>query len=258
MMADEHFFHFSNTPLVVISLTAQCLATGVLLWLEWRLLRSRPRWVTVFAMAATAHLALTSLQLETFLFGMQVLFTVGLLGAFGSIILFALATRNGRISPHRAIAAFGCALVCAFSMGTGVFVGPAILLVAWGLRARPRVLVMLVLISGIFGAVYSVGYSNPGHGMGLLGLPRDPLGALRITALVLGGPITDQSLWWGAACGFAGMLVLVPATLRLLRGGGDFMGRNGAYRHLRILRAVCVGLRLCPLHSRKHCGARFY
>jgi len=143
-------------------------------------------------------------------------------------------------------------------MGTGVFVGPAILLVAWGLRARPRVLVMLVLISGIFGAVYSVGYSNPGHGMGLLGLPRDPLGALRITALVLGGPITDQSLWWGAACGFAGMLVLVPATLRLLRGGGDFMGRNGAYRHLRILRAVCVGLRLCPLHSRKHCGARFY
>ena len=80
MMADEHFFHFSNTPLVVISLTAQCLATGVLLWLEWRLLRSRPRWVTVFAMPATAHLALTSLQLETFLFGMQVPFTVGLLG----------------------------------------------------------------------------------------------------------------------------------------------------------------------------------
>jgi len=106
---------------------------------------------------------------------------------------------------------------------------------------------MLVLISGIFGAVYSVGYSNPGHGMGLLGLPRDPLGALRITALVLGGPITDQSLWWGAACGFAGMLVLVPATLRLLRGGGTSWEETA-------LTGICV---FCVLYALAFAFARF-
>jgi hypothetical protein len=90
-MADERFFHLSNTPLVAISILAQMLATAVLLWTEWRLLRAAPRWLALVVMAATLHLAFSSLQLESFLFGIEVLFTAGLLGAFASIALSAKA-----------------------------------------------------------------------------------------------------------------------------------------------------------------------
>ena len=218
MMLDERFFHFSNNPLVVVSLVAQMLPTTVLIWTEWRVIRNEPRWLKVILTVATVHLAFSSLQLETFLFGMDVLFTVGFLGAFASVVLFAMSTRDGKTLPWMSIAAFACALVCALSMGTGVFAGPVVVLVAIGLRARLRVIAVLVMVSAVYSTAYSVGYSNPGNSMGLAGALHHPLDAIRITALVLGGPITNQSLQWGAACGFAGLLLLIPATVRLLQG----------------------------------------
>ena len=218
MMADERFFHFSNTPLAVASLLAQVLTTALLVWLEWRMLREAPHWLTIFVVAATAHLALSSLQLETFLFGIAVQFTEGLLGAVASIALSALTIRSPKTPLWMPLGALLFAVLGALSMGTGVFIGPVILLVALGLRARARVLAALALISAAFCAAYFAGYSNPGHAMGFSGLLLHPLGAIRITALVLGGAITDHSLGWGAACGFIGLLLAAGAAVRLLLG----------------------------------------
>ena len=218
MMADERFFHFSNTPLAWASLLAQVLTTALLVWVEWRMLQEAPRWLTIFVMAATAQLALSSLQLETFLFGIAVQFTEGLLGALASLVLSAVLIRSPKAPRWMPIAAFSFAVLAALSMGTGVFIGPVILLVAFGLRARLRVLVALAVASVAFAAAYFAGYSNPGDGMGFTGLLLHPLGAIRITALVLGGPITDQSLGWGASCGVAGLLLAALAAVRLLRG----------------------------------------
>jgi hypothetical protein len=218
MVAGERFFHFSNTPLAVASLIAQVLTTVLLVWVEWRMLRNGPRWLTIFVMAATAHLALSALQLETFLFGINVQFTEGLLGALASIVLSAVSIRSPKTQLWMPLAALSLALLGALSMGTGVFIGPVILLVSFGLRARPRVLAALALLGAAFSAAYFVGYTNPGHAMGFTGLLLHPLGAIRITALVLGGPITDHSLGWGAACGYTGLLLAAVATIRLVLG----------------------------------------
>jgi len=91
-------------------------------------------------------------------------------------------------------------------------------LVAFALRARWRVLVLLILLSAAFGVAYSVGYSNPANGMGVKRALLHPAEAIRIAALVLGGPITNQNLAWGAACGVLGMLLAVPPVIRFLRG----------------------------------------
>ena len=217
MMADERFFHFSNNPLVFVNMIAQCGTTGLLLWAEWRMLRKMPRWISIAAMAATAQLTLSSLQLETFEFGMSVPLTLAMLGALSAILLMALAIRNGNTSPPLALAAFGCAALCACCQAISVFLGPVILLVAFGLRARPRVLAALISISLAFAAIYSIGFSNPGDGMGIRGALLHPLQAVRIAGLMLGGPVTNQSRTGGAVCGVIGMLLVIPPVIRLLR-----------------------------------------
>jgi hypothetical protein len=210
MIADQRFFHFSNTPLVAVSMLAQILSVALLGWVEWRLLRDAPRWLAIIVVTATANLAFNSLQLETFAYGMEVQYTLGFLGACAAIVLFA--------ETRKTAACLACALVCPLSIGTGVFIGPVILLVAFGLRAKAGVLVTLAILSTTFAAAYSIGYVNPGHGIGLVAAMLHPLGALWATALVLGGPITNASLAWGGACGGVGMLLVAFAVTMLLRG----------------------------------------
>ena len=139
MMADEYLFHFSDRPLVLTNIIAQFSSVGLLVIAEWRVLRAAPAWVALFAASATAQLALSSLQMENLSYGMGVQYTVGMLGALGSVALTARAVeKQGALSGRACAGALACAFVCALSIGSGIFLCPVLFAVCFGCALQPR------------------------------------------------------------------------------------------------------------------------
>jgi hypothetical protein len=215
VVADQRFFHLSNTPLVVVNMLAQCGTASLVMWLEWRLLRDAPRWVAVLALAATAHLALSSLQLENFAYGGAV-YGIGWLAAVSAISVCAFTSQNGTAQWPRVLACLGCILVCTLSFGGGVMIGAVVFLVALGLRAKRSLLIALAVLSAALPTAYFIGYTNPGGGVGVPGALRHPIDTIQLVALVLGGPITNQSRTWGPICGTIGAALFAGPVARLI------------------------------------------
>ncbi|MCU1257885.1 MAG: rane protein of unknown function, partial [Bryobacterales bacterium] len=90
---------------------------------------------------------------------------------------------------------------------------------AWVCRSNRKVWLGLLAIFVVAGGIYAVGYQMPDTGMGLGGQLLRPLGALETGLVVLGGPISNQSLPWGVAASAAGIVALIGFVIAAHRDG---------------------------------------
>ncbi len=206
---DERFLHFSNAPLVAINVAAQAAACAVLLF-SVRHLSALPR---AFCTIAICHLCFSSLQMENFVYGMAVEFTLGNAAAVLAIALIAHA-RNSR---WRFSLALACALFAICTNAAGLLLGPILLAEALYLRSsRTRIAWMIVLFAAVTTA-YSIGFVNIGTGFGWIPMLRSPLTAIRFASMVLGEPLSHLNRSFGEVAGFAGMLTAAGLFVPLLR-----------------------------------------
>lgn len=209
-LMDERFFHFSNTPLVWINVVAQCGMACILGVAAWRLLRGFSAVIKILALTVIAHLVFSSLQLENIVYGMSVQYSIGLVSAVAAIAILGFSTRH--------IAwAMVCALISTFSLASGLFVWPILIVEALVQRARRRTAITLGAAWLSLIAVYAVGYTNPGAGMGAMGMLHRPVQAFLIAALFLGGPLGDVRLWLGEAAGTLGFILTATFSIALIR-----------------------------------------
>lgn len=196
-LIDYRFFHFSNGPLVAVNIVCQCGAAIVLMALEWRALRERSHMLAFTSIAVTAHLTLSALQMENFVYGMSVQYEIGYGAAVAALALPGLLRRRWIV--------FVCALISTLSIAVGVLVWPVLALELWWLKAR-RLAVASVAATGLgIAVVYSIAYQRPEMGMGLAGMARRPFHAIFIAAMYLGGPLSLASVKAGAAVGIFGL-----------------------------------------------------
>jgi hypothetical protein len=202
-LLDDKYFHFSNTPLIWVNVLALCAIAAVLMSLACRLLNG----FSLLASAVIAHLVLSSLQLENIAYGGSVNYTVGLMCSVAAIVLLG----------RRTSWAVACAILATLSFTGGLFVWPILILEA-GIERKGRTAVaILSALCVTVTSAYAIGFTNPGIGMGGMGMIRRPVHALLIAAAFLGGPLSDVRLWLGEAVGAVGFILAIYFSVDVVR-----------------------------------------
>ena len=210
------FLHYSGWSFAVITLTAQVAMLLVVLWL---LRRAFPERGIVYWLSTIVaiNLLLSSLQMEVFMEGLNIEYTIGYGSAVAAIALSGLPWRPGPKTELRfwialllGVASSGC-----FAIGLAVF--PMMVIAMWLARGRVRYIAITFAVAIALAVTFSIGYTRPSMGMGIGGAIHRPLQALRIVALVLGGPVTLYSRPLGVAAGAAGILIAAAVFFRIAR-----------------------------------------
>ena len=202
---DERFFHFSNVPLVAINVTAQCTLCATLILVAWRALRDHSVEVKILLGLAIANLCFSSLQMENFVYGMAIEYTLGCFSAMAALVLLGYST-NSRM---RLVLAIAAALFCTLTSAAGLLLWPIFIAEAVVLRASRKTVALLAALFGCLGTAYAIGFVSAAGGMTVIGLARHPLSGILIAAMILGGPLSVFNSWLGQAAGLFGMAVVV-------------------------------------------------
>jgi len=176
------YLHYSMAPFIVLSVAAQIGMAAVLIWLARRLLTGWRFWA---ASIAIVHLLLSSLQMEIFIQGIGVQYTIGYASAAAAIASDSIAL----------------GLVSCACLAVGPLVWPILIV-----RNRSRAL-LYAAIGVVIAVAYAIHYTRPEMGMGIAGVLRHPIQAFEVVALVLGGPASLYSRALGIATGAIGILV---------------------------------------------------
>jgi len=219
LLATDRFFRLSNLPLVLVSAAAQLSMPAVLAAAAGSLFPASRRLAALCAIAS-AHLLLSSLQMEV-LFPASVNHALGYASATAALIVF----------PRHRMAGILLAVFCTGCLATGLLLFPAFAVEAWISRARAKTFAALLATAAILASLYSIGYTRPAMGMGIGGALRHPVQALKIIALVLGGPVTLFSGPLGIVTGAVGLAAAFCFAARHLRRGSP----SSAARSLTLL-----------------------
>ena len=223
------YSHFSVLPFNLASLAALIGMTAVILLLIRRLFPIRS-WFFWIAAIAAVRLLFSTLHIEVVIVSMAMNFTFGYGSAIAAIAILAMARENRSGFEHRFWLAVFLGLVSTACLAVGLLVWPMLFFQLWVLRARPRHYAVLGAITAAILIFYSIGYVRPEMGMGVGGVIVHPIQAVRITAMVLGGPLSDRSRTLGTIAGIIGLTVAGWSMLSL--------------RHARALAGAAVALRL--------------
>lgn len=209
--------HFAMVPFAVISVAFQVAMVLTLVMVASRLMPDHGRlfWLSVIV---TAHLMLSSLQLEVFVKGVGVMYTAGYTAVMMGIVVLAGGV-GGRLRVEtRALIAAGLGIISVGSIAIGLFGWPVFVLEAWLAGAGRKLLAFLTAGGLLIAAFYSIGWQRgPGMGMGLAGIIRHPLGAAGTAAFVLGGPIGLYAPWAAVCVGAAGLLAAGSIAVHMIR-----------------------------------------
>jgi hypothetical protein len=209
------FLHYSGWSFVVVTLTAQVAMLLVLLWLFRRAFPER-RAVYWLSSIAAVNLLLSSLQMEVFMEGLNIEYTIGYGSAVAAIALSGLPRRPGPKTELRFWIALLLGAVSSGCFAIGLAVFPMMMLAIWLARGRGRYIAITFAVAAVLAVNFSSGYTRPAMGMGMGAFHR-PLQALRIVALVLGGPVTLYSRSLGVIAGAAGILIAAAVLFRIAR-----------------------------------------
>jgi hypothetical protein len=210
------FLHYSGWSFVVITLTAQVAMLLVVLWL---LRRAFPERGTVYWLStiAAVNLLLSSLQMEVFMEGLNIEYTIGYGSAVAAIALSGLPWRPSSKPELRFWIAVLLGAVSSGCFAIGLAVFPMMIIGMWLARGPVRYIAITFTVAAVLAVTFSMGYARPSMGMGIGGAIHRPLQALRIVALVLGGPVTLYSRSLGVAAGAIGILTAAAVLFRIAR-----------------------------------------
>jgi len=209
------FLNYSGWSFVIITLTAQVAMLLVLLWLLRRAFSER-RAVYWLSTTVAVNLLLSSLQMEVFMEGLNIEYTIGYGSAVAAIALSGLPWRLDSKTELRFWIALLLGAVSSGCFALGLAVFPMMMIGMWLARAGVRYIATTFIVAAVLAVSFSIGYTRPSMGMGIGAIHR-PLQALRIMALVLGGPVTLYSRSLGVAAGAAGILIAAAVLFRIAR-----------------------------------------
>ena len=194
---------------IVAEMLAGVLLTGcsllILLALLRPILRETSQAATVWASFIIAATLFSLGQWENWLWGWQVQWFLGVTAAVSTV---ALATRSlGSRRPWPWIAgAAGAAIVCQYSIASGVAVWISGALILTFHPNRRRILLVWTAIALCTTALYFIGYVRPLHHPSPLAALDHPLAFLIFAGNYLSGPLgRDTALGLGAGLAFSGL-----------------------------------------------------
>jgi len=207
------YFHAAMLPFNLSSLAAQCAMAALVVSLIRRLFWGRS-WLFWVSAIAAVHLLFSSLHIEVLIESIGIQFTWGYASAVGAIAVLGMGRGRFELRFWMALLLAAASSAC---LAIGLLVWPILIVEAWIMKARLRHFLVLAGIAGSIATVYAIGYWRPDMGMGLSGMARHPIQALRILAMVLGGPISDRSRLLGTLAGAVGLVAGAAAIAGLRR-----------------------------------------
>jgi hypothetical protein len=197
------FAGYSSKPLVLINVAAQTALIAIIIRTIRSVLGGRSV-LTWLATIAAVHLLLSCLQMEIWIFGMSVQYSLGALFAIAAFALMSHAAHSRR-ADGRFCASLICALLSTACIASGLLIWPVLAIEAWWLRLGLKKLSTLIAAGVTVVAVYLTHYERPEIGMGLSGMLHRPFAALELIGMVLGGPVSLFSVPLGAIAGALGI-----------------------------------------------------
>jgi hypothetical protein len=256
------YLRYSTLPFILTNLAAQTSLVLVVVSLARRLFPNRRRLFWLSAVAAV-NLLLSSLQMEVFIEGIEIQYTIGYASALAAIAIMGMALDPGlRLRPRFWVSILLGLASCA-CLAIGPLVWPILIVEAWLARAGIKYLAVLTAIAGIVITAYFIGYGRPSMGMGIAGFIHHPIQAFAVVALLLGGPLSFYSRALAIVSGGIGMVVAgglaihfwrtrsaKPAAIALTMAAGFLIGSAVALAIGRVSTDVLVGPGIPPLPSR--------
>jgi hypothetical protein len=217
-LLDVRFFTGLSSRVLVLVLTVQAAHAGLLVYIAWRLLARRSRPIFLIVAALIVQLSFSSLQLENFIWAADAGYL--LVWASATAAFFLLAIYAGAASM-RSVLLGACVLsgiVSTLSVPNGLFVWPVLLLQAWILRLRVRVLALLILTGALVIGVYLWGYQQgPPMGMGALQAVLHPEKSIPIVGMLLVAPLTALSIQGAMAIGCVTLVCALYTLVKVFR-----------------------------------------
>jgi hypothetical protein len=210
------YLHYAMLPFILINVAAQAAMVGALTGVCWRLFRDS-RLLFWLAAVAIAHLLLSSLQMEVFIEGIEVQYTIGFASAVAAICVLGTALDPAVKFAPRFWIAVALALVSSLCLAVGPLTWPLLAVEAW-LAGRRRYAAVLAAVAAVLAVAYSIGYTRPAIGMGISGIFHHPWQAFTVVGLVLGGPLSLYSRPLGMLAGCVGMALAAGMLIHAWRG----------------------------------------
>ena len=204
---DARLFALRNTPLLCLTWACLLAQIALIAGVNRAIFGSFLSWRFLVALIVTLNLCLSSFQMENLIWAFQLQWPLVFLCATLSFVLFARSERSGARKSLLAASAVS-ALIGSMTMVSGLLIWPVLAMQAVLGRSRRRVWLGFLGVFVVVVSIYAIGYQVPDTGMGLRGQFKRPMRALEMVLMVLGGPISNQSLAWGVAAGAAGILAL--------------------------------------------------
>lgn len=257
------YLHYAALPFIVTNVVAQTSMALVVVSLTRRLFPNRRGLLFWLSAVAIVNLLFSSLQMEVFIEGIEIQYTIGYAAALAAIAVMGMTLDpRSKLRPRFWVSIL-LGLISSACLAIGPLVWPILILEAWLARATIKHLAVLAVITGIVLTAYLIGYTRPGMGMGIAGMIHHPIQAFGVVALLLGGPLSFYSRSLGIAAGGIGIVVAggvvihfwrtrsaKPEAIALMLASVFLIGSAVALAVGRVSAGVLTGPGIPPLPSR--------
>jgi hypothetical protein len=180
-LADARWLSFAS--LTWLSVLLQFVHIALLIALAWLLLGRRSPALFMIATAIILSLMLSPFQMENFVWGMQTMFPLVFVAATGAFVCLSLAGAHSRFL----LLSIVLGLISSYTMPNGVLVWPVLVVQSLYMKRDWKVGMTLAGIGTAVIVSYLWHYTRPLEmGMGVGGMVRHPIDAIRILGLILG------------------------------------------------------------------------
>ncbi len=160
------YLQFSMLPFIITNVAAQISMLLVLVLLIRGLFPNRSRLFWLSAITVL-HLLLSSLQMEIFVVGIGIMYTVGYASAVAAIAILGAEIDPRLKSKARFWIALLLGIISTTFVAIGLLVWPILILEAWLIRTPTKYLAILTAFAVVIVVAYSIGYTRPNDmGMG--------------------------------------------------------------------------------------------
>src|SRR6185436_12153740 len=142
ILLSVRYLHYSMLPFIITNVAAQISMVLVMALLFQRLFPDRGRlfWLSAIAML---HLLLSSLQMEIFVLGIGIMYTVGYASAVAAIVLLGTEVDPRLKFKARFWIALLLGIIATAFVAIGPLIWPILILEAWLVRVRTKDLAIL-------------------------------------------------------------------------------------------------------------------